>query len=483
MCLTRCRPRAVLLALMGASVVLALPQAARAQGMGGLNGQLLGNIQGVAGLLADAVEQGAPRNEINQIDDALRDLVKALRFGDKHKHRRHHKHHRGPFGAGLGQFANAANGAAGNNNQANNPGAGNNPANPGANNTPAAGQGGNSGSPPHRRGRGAFGAGMSQAGTGPDRGLADRWDRDDRRHDRDRRHHRGAFGDGFRLARHAGDHDGRKGSTGPTSTGTQTGGRLGGKGAFSVGVNVTVNCCCTDAGKSQANTGNTLAANTGGTGKGSKAGVAGQGVGTKGTNRPGGTAVTANKANNPATGTAAGAKGTAKAGPSSAVGGPKSSTAVAQHIRASAKGQSASRGGAKGGAGVLAAANLKGGKGTTATANKSGVRTAAAGKLGTGKGRTSTGMHTARVGHKTGLGKSGSAAGQRGGRQGGTMLAQTGHRGMSAGGHIGGRLGGAHAGASAHRGTARMASAPRGGRLAGGSVGARGNHSSGARRR
>src|SRR5262249_14311204 len=275
-----------ILPLLGGGLLLTLTPSLPAQAPGGgLNGQLVGNIQGVADLLGTAVQQGAPRNEVNQIDRALEDLLRALRFGRHHRHhkRHHHRHHHGgAFGGGLAQFADAAN----------NPDPNllnDTPNNPGPTNAPGAGKGGRH--PGHGHKGGAFGAGMMQARTAPDNAAPDPGavsrDRDDRHH------HRGAFGGGVRAVRHCRDEDSQGASTGGRGKGSTTAaGTTGtapspGKGSFCKGLKTASAAPVTRQGS------RTTTADSGSTRPGGKNCVAGTRVGQGGANSPRGRLLTA----------------------------------------------------------------------------------------------------------------------------------------------------------------------------------------------
>jgi hypothetical protein len=463
----------VLLPLLGGGLLLALAPAVPAQAPGGgINDQLRADIQKVADLLGQAVEQGAPRNEINQIDRGLQDLLRALGMGQHHKkhhHRRHH--HRGAFGGGFGQFADAANNPDPNllNDAPNGPGQNNAAGNPAPGNAPGAGQGGG-----HGHKGGAFGAGMMQAGAGPDStARPERRDRDDRHR------HRGAFGGGIHQIHHCREEAPKGAADGTTSTssgsnGLASGGPSSTKGSFGKGIQTASHCTATGTGK--ANTGKT-AGPTGGKGC-----LAGAHVGQKGTSlaiaqqggSPNGTA----KGSGAGTGVPAAGKAGKKTGGNLLAGSQGSSKPrpTTAHYR--------------GGFTSISKMQLWGGNPGTHAASKGGTKAGAAAgstaRKGPGTKGASTHMTAAGKGPGTRTGQAASRSGsaRAGGTRGGpahTQAArQSGSKGLSAGGHVGARAGTGRP--AARTGASHVAASRSSGRQAGASVGARHTSSSGRKR-
>ncbi len=146
--------------------LLTLPSRGTAQAPnGGLSASLLNTIHGTVDLLGLAVEEGTPRRQVNQINQALHHLVLALTGKG-----RHHRHPpRGGFAAGFADVAGATGNAAPNLSGNDFPavrGKGRNPGRrPQTGGRPATG-GGRAG-PGRQQGHGcsgAFGTGMSQVG-------------------------------------------------------------------------------------------------------------------------------------------------------------------------------------------------------------------------------------------------------------------------------------------------------------------------------
>ncbi len=234
------RPRGAWLLLCAGLLLFALPRPASAQGFGGgANGQLLGMMRGMMDMLGTAVEEGAPLGELNAIDPALRELVRAMRRG---RHHRRHQHHRGAFGAGFQQLADAANGNDPNQNNA------------------AADAGGNGGqgaqavppsTPPadghprhhHHHGKGAFGAGLVQVGVQVHERVGGRSNGGEAKAGS---RGRGAFRTGVAQALDDPGQGGKRrvpaATANPTTGSGDKGGTksAGGRGAFNVGVNVAV---------------------------------------------------------------------------------------------------------------------------------------------------------------------------------------------------------------------------------------------------
>lgn len=139
--------------LLAGLAVLLWPAPAAAQSF---NSQLVGTIHNTVDLIALAVEEGAPRKTVAHLNNALRQLMHVLTTPGRGKHHSHG----GSFGAGMRDFAGAANNRAAFDNSASNFNGGN-----GARNLAAAGNGGN--------GRGAFAVGFAEAGSrADDRGPA-----------------------------------------------------------------------------------------------------------------------------------------------------------------------------------------------------------------------------------------------------------------------------------------------------------------------